>query len=216
MEHIKTDNGTLIAIHENELKLGIHEEVSCSLKGKSPVELFQTSQTIYNYVMTKERQSQLDALEEYRRDIKYMGNKALIAEKHKSPRLAKHLNAIGKIKPDDNCEAHALVAGGARRAKAVRAILARWKIRIDDPVNGVWLPNFARNTPHPLMPDALAHRKTHTKQYYVNIEQILTLAEATAQSREGIIRALAKISADLVLGKFPIEEGQKVNARKYI
>jgi hypothetical protein len=59
--------------------------------------------------------------------------------------------------------AHHIVAGGAPDAADARAVLARYGIDINDPVNGVWLP---RNLSVPNPGGAAVHSTLHTDNYY--------------------------------------------------
>ncbi len=61
--------------------------------------------------------------------------------------------------------AHAIVSGGHPRAVTLRGILAKYKIRIDDPDNGCWLPNNTEAKKKMRSP-AVPHSRIHRKNYY--------------------------------------------------
>lgn len=131
----------------------------------------------------------------------------LFKEKHKPKRLGRFLEVSGSCKPACEFEAHAVISGKHELAEAARMILARFSIRIDDPVNGVWLPNFQRNIPHEKMPKAPAHRTVHTKQYYANLTALLEDVE----TEEELVEVLAKVKSRLMQGKFPYKAGDVID-----
>lgn len=129
-----------------------------------------------------------------------MSVEELISEDHRSERLGKFLESQGYRKPNEHFEAHALVSGRHFRAIVAREILAQFKIRIDEPSNGLWLPNFKKNL-H-LFPDyQYNHRSVHRKIYYLNITACLEQAMSAVHAR-GILRRIAQ---GLITGSFPIE-----------
>nr|WP_283777759.1 AHH domain-containing protein [Sansalvadorimonas sp. 2012CJ34-2] len=141
------------------------------------------------------------ALACYRKEGYKLSPKQLRVEPHDSSLLGKHLRAVDAARPHDDFEAHHIVVGGSKRAKRARKLLANLGIRIDDPLNGAWLPNFKRNVPHPSMPEAYAHRPIHTKCYYLNIENILT----QTMNRKQAHWVLNKIAGQLQSGVFPVD-----------
>lgn len=104
-------------------------------------------------------------IDRYRTEAKGMSLNDLRDEAHDSSRLAKHLEDEGKKRPD-KCHAHAIVAGKHEHAAALRAIMARLKIRIDDTDNGCWLPENTAATPHPAFPKAVPHSRIHRYNYF--------------------------------------------------
>jgi len=92
-------------------------------------------------------------IEKYRADAQGMTKEQLKAETHQSQRLGEHMSQTGDRKPHKLCEAHAIVSGAHPWAAPARAVLARHKIRKDDPVNGCWLPCNTNAKQH--MPAAL-------------------------------------------------------------
>jgi hypothetical protein len=105
-------------------------------------------------------------LEKYRNNASTMQFKTLREETHNSPRLGAHLRAVGKAKPDERCDAHAIVSGAHKHAALARAMLAKYKIRIDDPDNGCWLPRRSKDTPHWAFTNAIPHSRIHRYNYY--------------------------------------------------
>lgn len=112
-------------------------------------------------------------LELYREQAKGMTMEELRAEGHLSNRLGEHLRAAGKPKPDDRVDAHAIVAGAHKDAAMLRAVMARLKIRVDDPDNGCWLPRRSRDCPHWAFPKAVPHSRIHRSNYFLWIRNIL-------------------------------------------
>lgn len=109
-----------------------------------------------------------DKLDRYRMEANQMSTRQLETEKHKSSRLAEHMRKSGDPRPSSRCDCHAIVSGGIRQAIEIRAILAWLKVRIDDPINGCWLPRDWGDRPH--MPNHLRngvpHKRIHHNRYY--------------------------------------------------
>jgi len=128
----------------------------------------------------------------------------LEAEKHDSLRLSKHMAAGGDPRPHELCDAHAIISGAHRDAAELRAVLAWFQRRIDDPINGCWLP---RNTAAiSSMPDwlrkAVPHSRIHRKKYYgwLNDEVIsMSLVRTEAQ----LVEALRFVEHRLQSGTYP-------------
>jgi hypothetical protein len=104
-------------------------------------------------------------LEKYMAEAANMNSAQLRDEEHDSARLGAHLEATGKPRPD-HCHAHAIVAGKHHNAAVVRALMARLRIRIDEPDNGCWLPRNTAATPHPAFPKAVPHSRIHRYNYF--------------------------------------------------
>ena len=167
----------------------------------------QRTERVFNEVKLRSIKEAKKAVGEYRLQAKSMKNRQLVSEKHVPPRLGKHMSVSGMTKPAKDFEAHAIISGASQYASAARAILAKYKIRIDDPVNGIWLPNFVRNVPHSKMPKAPAHRTVHTIQYYLNLDELLL----DVDSRESLVDLLCKVRSRLVEGRFPYKSGNEIN-----
>ena len=87
--------------------------------------------------------------------------------------------------------AHHIVAQGAPQAQGARDILVRWGIDIDSASNGVFLrtTDVGKGAYHPSL---------HTKEYYQEIEEKLSVATSKQQA-ESVLRDIA---ADLRAGTF--------------
>ena len=104
-------------------------------------------------------------IEKYLAVVSSMSTKNLRDEEHNSARLGKHLVESGKSRPS-NCHAHAIVAGKHHNSSIIRVLMARLKIRIDDPDIGCWLPENTAATPHPKFPAAVPHSRIHRYNYF--------------------------------------------------
>lgn len=155
-----------IEVDELDFRLGLTDLLS--VHGKIDRE---TSQLINRVIEETKLRAMRDALRTYVKEGKNMSMKDLIDENHSSKRLGEFLRTEGYSRPDTNFEAHALVSGGHSRAKVAREILAQFNIRIDEPANGLWLPNYKRNLK--LYTDYNhSHRTVHRKVYYLNIRGV--------------------------------------------
>ena len=56
------------------------------------------------------------------------------------------------------------------------------------------------------MPNAEAHSKIHTNEYYLNVEALLVETIGEGLGRQGIIDLLRDIGDELQSGDFPIHE----------
>ena len=122
--------------------------------------------------------------------------------------LRANMEAAKRSAPD-NTDAHHIVPAEENRlwakekAEAARRILKRWNIDINHEANGVYLPSKS-SIPVEELPNAYAHKKVHTKVYYLNIASHL----ATASSRANCLEMLREIGEDLEDGTYPIRKGQ--------
>lgn len=115
-----------------------------------------------------------EKLDEYRAKALGMTAAEFRSEVHQSARLGEFLGN----RPHEKCHAHAIVSGGHPRAARPRAILARLKMRIDDPHNGCWLPentSAKREMPRWLK-DAIPHSRIHRNGYYFWLRNVISLA----------------------------------------
>ena len=104
---------------------------------------------------------------------------------------------------DPLCQTHAMVSGGHAEAAVLRLIMAWHKVRIDDPINGCWLPrNTAALSGMPTrLRNAVPHSRIHRYNYYQwLINQELT-DERTA-TKEDLYRALTQIAFKLQTSQF--------------
>ena len=161
-----------------------------TIKQKAKLEKTKLTQTeitglaakLYHKIMSRSTIQALSALSAYHKAGKSMSRKDLMSEKHKPRRLGRFMKGTG-IQRAPNTAAHAIVSGSHPEARAARRILAKFKIRIDDPDNGVFLPKSEDYVPHPEMPDAHNHAKIHTEEYYVNITTVLSTATSEYECR---------------------------------
>lgn len=149
----------------------------------SEQEIVAMAGKLYTKIMTRSTIQALNALATYTREGRGMTRKDLMTEEHKPDRLSRFIKATtGEARPP-NVAAHAIVSGTHGEARAARKILAKFKIRIDDPDNGVFLPHGEAFVPHPEMPEAPNHLAIHTEEYYVNITTILSTAKSEFECR---------------------------------
>lgn len=87
-------------------------------------------------------------------------------EKHLSNRLGDNLRRVGKMRPDKNCQAHAIIAGTDPEAGYMRSMLAVIGKRVDDPCNGAWLPSYEKYIPHWSMPNSVCHAWLNNNGYH--------------------------------------------------
>ncbi len=134
-----------------------------------------------------------------------MTNTELENEKHNSTRLASHMRRGGHPRPSFRCDCHAIISGDHAKAILIRAVLAWLKVRIDDPVNGCWLPRDWDDRLH--MPNylrnALPHRRIHHKKYYDWLEHRISIM--TIRTPEQLINALRLVRTCLQSGAVPPE-----------
>lgn len=139
-----------------------------------------------------------EGIERYRSSASSMTSQSLRAEEHNSARLARHLEEKLGPRPS-RCHAHAIVAGRHSLSAELRVVLAKLKIRIDDPDNGCWLPENTAATPLPKFPSAPPHSRIHRYNYYYWINGRLSPLR-----REGLMRTnLQLVARMLQTGDFP-------------
>jgi hypothetical protein len=195
--------GLVDVIRETESKIGYYDVKSMAKKHldnvltetlkKKPLsesQILALAQKLYTDIMVRSTIQGLSLLSGYQAAAKSMTPSEFKGEPHKSKRLSRHMKATGLKRPP-NVAAHAIVSGDKPEAKAARKILAKWKIRIDDPDNGVFLPRDVRFIPHPDLPDAANHAMVHSDEYYVNITAMLEQTTSPSSCRE-VLRLIAK------------------------
>lgn len=94
-----------------------------------------------------------------------MGRTELEEEEHCSKRLGAMMLVAQDKKPHELCHAHAIVSGSHPGAATLRGVLAKYKIRIDDPDNGCWLPESTA-AKQKMGSSAVPHSRIHRKNYY--------------------------------------------------
>ncbi|MBK9265393.1 MAG: AHH domain-containing protein [Polyangiaceae bacterium] len=92
--------------------------------------------------------------------------------------------------------AHHIVAHGADKAKKALEILQKFDIKVDDAVNGVFLPGHSKS-PNPL--GKAVHSKVHTDAYYRAVERLLQRAKTKGDA----IQTLRFIAGQLEKGIMP-------------
>lgn len=138
-----------------------------------------SSTDLIGVAITAQVESTLDT---YRMSAADMSRKELREEEHQSARIARHMTQMGDPRPHEKCHAHAIVSGFHRNAAPMRAILARHKLRIDDPYNGCWLPE--NTAALAFMPSRLRHAVPHSRihrfNYYFWLNSIINLVKTPA------------------------------------
>ena len=183
------------SVAKNHLDATIDETIKRENKILTEAEIQVLAAKLYADIMKRGTIQGLSVLSKYYAEAKRMDRSELMKEKHKPSRLSQHMRARG-VKRPPNVAAHAIVSGEHPEARAARKILAKWKIRVDDPDNGVYLPRDSRFIPHPELPNAANHAKLHTDEYYVNVTNMLN----TATSKEDCRLALRLIAKELQNG----------------
>lgn len=86
---------------------------------------------------------------------------------HPTYALAKFMRAEGHPRPSPNHTAHHIIPGKGKTSFAAQARinLHMCDIRINDPINGVWMIRRRRDKGHWSMPNAKAHSELHTHNY---------------------------------------------------
>lgn len=107
----------------------------------------------------------------YREGNKQKSLSELASETHHPTKmLARNLQAVGEPKPTPMHEPHHIIPGAGKHRKQLmilsRLNLHAFGIGINDPLNGIWLRNFAKNTADDwATPESPAHRPIHTFNY---------------------------------------------------
>ncbi len=189
--------GLIEVIRETEKKIGYYEMkkmakdhlnanskviIEKKAKNLTTQEITNLAAKLYSKLMMRGTIQALSALSQYQAEAKGMSKICFLKEEHSADRLCRHIKAQG-VKRPPNVAAHAIVSGSHPEAKAARKILAKFKIRIDDPDNGVYLPRDSRFIPHEEMPYAAAHAKVHTEEYYINVTNILNTTTSSFECR---------------------------------
>lgn len=141
-------------------------------------------------------------LEEYRKKAEVMTRKEFRMEKHHPTRkLAINLRASGRPQPSLNHTAHHIVLGKGRTQGMAdaRLLMFLYKIRINDPDNGAWLPRQKKDKGHWAMPNAPAHSEIHGHNY----ETWVTALTQTAMNEYAFRAALLRIRCMLRDGRHP-------------
>jgi len=141
----------------------------------------------------------------YRAAAKNMSPEELEGESHNSKRLGDFMTITGDPRPHHLCDAHAIISGGHTLAGELRAILAWFERRIDDPVNGCWLPCNTASVVH--MPrrlkNAVPHSRIHRKKYYEWLNNVISLHLIKDDAM--LVQALKMVEFKLQTSTFPDE-----------
>lgn len=140
----------------------------------------------------------------YRADGLDMDKAELQREAHKSHRLGKNMIMAGDPRPHKLCDAHAIISGRHDKAAPMRAVLAWFKVRIDDAINGCWLPRNTAALPHMRGTDlenAVPHSRVHRNSYYRWIGDLLRIDRIS--SLEELMRVMDRIRHRLQSGAVP-------------
>jgi len=113
-----------------------------------------------------------------------MTRSQLEKEAHCSQSLGDRMAVSGDKRPHTKCHAHAIISGGHAKAVTLRAILAKFKIRIDDPDNGCWLPeNTAAIKEMPArLSKAIPHSRIHRNNYYFWLGSYIKMSNTTDEN----------------------------------
>lgn len=133
---------------------------------------------------------------EYRREGDTMSRDQFRKEKGDSTKLGGFLDEAGDFRPKGNkiAAAHHIIASGSRRAFASRATMFKHKVRINDPVNGVYLPLNASTYKKYGFDTEQCHSTLHTVVYYTRVNNWI----ATSKSRLDLCQRLYRVK-DLIL-----------------
>lgn len=136
----------------------------------------------------------------YRNAGELMSENDLFEEKGQSSKLGTYLNRAGDPKPLGHrvAAAHHIVASNARSAERTRETLADLGIRINDPVNGVYLPLNSKCYEKYGFDKAQCHSSLHTEIYYVRVDSWIQ----SSQTRHDVCKGLYKIKSLLLKGMF--------------
>ncbi len=124
-------------------------------------------------------------------------------EKHNPDKLAQFMEGLGDPRPHPLCDAHAIISGGHASAVKLRGVLAWFQRRIDDPINGCWLPrntDAKKHMPHWLK-DAVPHSRIHRKHYYEWLESFINLIDIKNDAM--LVQALKMTERKLQTSTFP-------------
>ncbi|MCL6269346.1 AHH domain-containing protein [Sansalvadorimonas sp. 2012CJ34-2] len=123
-------------------------------------------------------------------------------DEHQSQRLGENMRAVGRPKPTERYDAHAIVSGSHDRAALSRVKMARLRVGLDDPDNGAWLPrrgHDAKGSRCWATPGAIPHSRIHRKSYY----NWITRQVSPVTNRDVLKQRLRTTGARLESGDIP-------------
>jgi len=192
LREVIRESGAVYRFRDSE-KL-ISDELNRAIKETerqlTEAQVVQHAARLYNQIATRSVKFGLMAYSKYAAEAQTMPQESLLAEKHRPQKMARYMSATGAGKKPPNTATHSIVSGSHELAEAARSILAKFKIRIDDPANGVFLPKNRNHVPHSHMPNASNHAEIHTDKYYLNITNQLSLATSRSEC-VAILKAIA-------------------------
>lgn len=163
-----------LAIYNFELKAKLYHDEN----NKKSVDSAKLTKLAKDYDHLQKEKTRIEsvsiaqsALDTYREANSQSSRESLFEEKHHpTNNLAKFLYAVGEPKPTTEHEAHHIISSKGRyNPQAIlraRLNLHMAGIGINDPHNGIWLINFAKNKSHDwATKDAPPHRKIHRYNY---------------------------------------------------
>lgn len=154
---------------------------------------------VYTCAQVEER------IEEFRTGASNMKFPALRQEEHDSGRLAENMADVCDPRPHELCDCHAIIAGKHAKAAPLRLLLAKLGRRVDDPVNGCWLPhNTAAVKSMPVrLRKAVPHSRIHRNHYFKWLNSRITAR--TAKDTASLDRLLVETMHRLQSSTFPPE-----------
>ena len=162
--------------------------------------------SLLDRVIEKTREEFATTLREIQNNI---GPELRNARRRATYRFRKSAGPYSGMRPED-MDLHHLVAGWDERAVRALQILLQYGIDPHSAINSAYLPRSVKRTPHPDMPNARAHSKTHTDFYHENVFFVLreaaTMPGATKADVEKVLR---EIALSLQAGTFPLDKSIK-------
>ena len=144
-----------------------------------------------------------DYLDRYRLKAAKLPEEQLKTEQHSSKRLAGYMRRAGDKRPSDRCDCHAMISGRRAEAMELRGLLAWFKMRVDDPHNGCWLPRDWGDRKH--MPNYLLngvpHKRIHHHEYYQWLDARINWMDVTTSSQ--LVNKLRLVRNALQSGRVP-------------
>lgn len=140
-------------------------------------------------------------LEIYRKQGKVLSTEELTSDKGKDGLLRRYMRAKNMGFQPSGTHAHHIVSRGHDYASPSRRRLAKHKIRIDDPVNGVFLPGKKMYVDLSGKKGCkVNHNEIHTNEYYINVRNYLS--RSAAEDYKSMCDALKEIALRLDKGEF--------------
>lgn len=132
-----------------------------------------------------------ERLEEYRKQASTMTRSDFRNENyHPAKKLASNLRASGRPQPNQNHSPHHIIMGKGRTQGMAdaRLLMFLYKIRINDPDNGTWMPRHLKDKGHWSMPRCPAHSEIHGHNYEIWISTLTQIAMNEKVFRATLLR----------------------------